>query len=306
MRYPFVVTALAVAGTATGLLAFGQQRSGVRETVLLDLPGVHLAEAVTSPNGNFVYYGDGKALQVFDRTRKRTTRLLSRNGFYLAMSRRGDLLALASEDDVGKGTHVYVLPLDPTTGLASGDLRRVSLEDGDTPAISPDGQSIAFADYGGTKPDRQRLATVATGGGPEHVLSASPQCTASDPKGDGMGPIAWAPDGKTIYFGLWRKKLTFRVPAAGGTATCLPFLSGRDPYPGPSPDGRLVVTGGQENVIFDMSGRRLGAFPANDRDYMFGWSGPTTILATRTLAKDPPHFALVELDISALLKSPPQ
>ena len=156
---------------AAVLLSFSPQSTSVPETTLLDLPGVDVNDAVLSPNGKFVYYNDAETywLMAYDRARKTAIKLHEGNIWNLSVSTRGDLLAFSNNNEDGKQVHIYVLPLDPNTGLATGSVRRASVEQGDTPSISPDGKWIAFAGYDSEDRRKNRLAVFPAAGGPERV-----------------------------------------------------------------------------------------------------------------------------------------
>ena len=81
----------------------------------------------------------------FDHTRKTSARLAAGEAWDLSLASTGRALAY-SRAGVKRTDHtVWVLPLDPRTGLASGPERRMSAGTADAPAISPDGRSLAFA-----------------------------------------------------------------------------------------------------------------------------------------------------------------
>ena len=267
MKFLLAIPVLA----AAVLVSFRPQSTSVPETTLLDLPGVDVNDAVVSPNGKFVYYNDAETywLMAYDRARKTATKLHEGNIWYLSISTRGDLLAFTNNNEDGKQTHIYVLPLDPNTGLATGSVRRASVEQGDTPSISPDGKWIAFAGYNSPG---QRLTVIPAAGGPERVLAQHSR---------GIEPIRWSPDGATITYGVGGPpgtRGTYKVAVSGGTPTLV--RASPDVWPGISPDGRLLVVDVNDtaNGVFDATGRQLGTYPSRNGRYAYGWTSPTKVL----------------------------
>ncbi len=273
MKQALIVGAFIVGSGAAGVVVVHPpaQQIPVPQTTLVDLPGVNVGDAIMSPNGKFIYYDDDNFIAVYDRAGQRSERLVERYGDYLAISSRGDLLAFAAQDESGKQVHIYAVGLDPATGRAAGTPRRVSVEQGDTPSISPDGKWIAFAGYDSPDRRKQRLALIPAEGGPERVLARHALA---------IEPIRWMPDGRWIYYGAGRDsiQLNYRVPVAGGEPIL--FLKSEDTYPGLSPDGKLFVVNGTEaqNYVYDATGRKLGEYPSQNDRYAYAWSGPTKIL----------------------------
>jgi Tol biopolymer transport system component len=274
MKPLFVAGAVFLCSGAAGLLALDSraQTVSVPQTTLVDLPGVGVVDAVMSANGKFIYYGNNKSLMVYDRARKQSTEVAPRDAGYLTISLRGDLLAFAAPDEAGNQLHVYAIALDPASGRATGVPRRVTVEPGDTPAISPDGKWIAFAGYDSPDRRKQRLAVMPSDGGPERVLARHDLS---------IEPIRWTPDGKWIYYGAGRDsvQLNYRVALSGGAPIL--FVKSQDTYPGLSPDGRLFVANGtrSQNYVYDSDGRKLGEYPSSDDRYAYSWSAPNRILA---------------------------
>jgi Tol biopolymer transport system component len=223
---------------------------------------------------------DLNELWMFDRATSRRTRIATGEMWDPAVSPAGDRIAFARS---GEGTnvpneHIWAIPLDPSTGLASGPARRVSTSMGHQPQFSPDGRQIAFA---GDLPQDNITVVPATGGVERVVASVT----------GGISPIQWSPDGRWIYFGLGRNRFApanipslKRVPSNGGAVEDVVSPT-TGAWPGLSPDGRLIGTtvGPTQRtvVISDATGKRLGLFamPA-PYDVVWSWTGPTTVLVT--------------------------
>lgn len=96
-----------------------------------------------------------------------------------------------------------------------------------TPAISPDGRSIAFAFQG-------NLFTVPAAGGAAHLLVANGQHNSH--------PV-WSPDGRSIAFAsnLYGNDDVFLVSAEGGPARRLTTHSANETPLGFTPDGQSVL-----------------------------------------------------------------
>jgi Tol biopolymer transport system component len=294
VRYVLALSTFVVAAGSGGVLAWspGPQAAEVPQKVVVDLPGVEVNDIAMSPNTKFVYYADRQAVLMYDRVRKRSTTLLTRTAYDLAMAPRGNLLAFGGVSEDQKQFHIFALALDTATGLAVGAPRRVSVEQGDSPSVSPDGKWIAFAAYDSPDWKKQRLAVIPSTGGSERVLSRH---------GGGIGPIRWTPDGKWLYYGVYgtsvgeaaQGQATYRVAVAGGTATLFEKSHDGHGYPGLSPDARLLVVKGTraDNYVYDSTGRRLGTYPFRSDHRSVTWSGPSSVLVVNS----PPSVVLQSL-----------
>ena len=108
--------------------------------------GKRATQLVVSSDTQRVYFTDStRALWVYVRATKAATRLADGEVWDLTIGAKDKLLAYRHVDRESRAQHIWVLPVDTRTGLAAGRERRVSALEGDSPAISPDGNSIAFA-----------------------------------------------------------------------------------------------------------------------------------------------------------------
>ena len=102
-----------------------------------------------------------------------------------------------------------------------------------TPALSPDGQAVAYfeSDDGGPMGDFWIIST--SGGGPRRLTFDNSH----------SGKAIWAPDGRFIIFSSMRhgSETLWRVPARGGPPEPVTFGAGQDRDPTLSQDGKQLV-----------------------------------------------------------------
>jgi dipeptidyl aminopeptidase/acylaminoacyl peptidase len=167
---------------------------------------------------------------------------------------------------------VYILDMDGGEARAITDAGRGA----GSPAWSPDGRAIAFSASTGKDPakvnDRESdvkvmtKATYRSNGDPgwvdtdhhAHIFTVPvPLSPSEKPKAtqltDGEfdeGGVAWAPDGKTIYFVSTRVPEPYyeeagtelySVPASGGSITKVASIEGNIGTLSPSPDGKRIA-----------------------------------------------------------------
>ncbi len=266
-----------------------------QQTRLTDvLPGdVRVTQMVLTPDARRVYYGDSaRAIWMYDRADKRNVRLADGEAWDLTVSAAGNALAFKRTAAGSGDQHVWVLPLDARTGLATGPARRASERQGDTPSISVDGKWLAFAadDSVGVG---QGVVIVPVGGGAERVVVPFMRASVSN--------IRWSADGRSLYYGLnppvacdpeWSclplreefKQTTgsiHRVAIDGKSqSTIAPKVTGG--WPGLSADGSLLAyaEGGFPGrmIVADTTGKQLGSFPLVPRQTAEGWVNGSTLL----------------------------
>jgi len=269
--------------------------SALQQTRLTDaLPGdVRVTQMALTPDARRVYYGDSaRAIWLYDRADKRNIRLADGEAWDLAVSPAGNALAFKRTSAGSADQHVWVLPLDPRTGEATGPARRASTRQGDTPAISMDGKWLAFAadDSVGVG---QGVVIVPVAGGSERVVVPFMRASVSN--------IRWSPDGRSLYYGVnppvacdpdWSclplreefRQTTgsiHRVAVDGKSqATIAPKVAGG--WPGLSADGALLAytEGGFPGrmVVVDTAGKQLTSFPLVPRQTPEGWMNGSTLL----------------------------
>jgi Tol biopolymer transport system component len=249
--------------------------------------------ALTMDGGRTYYTTPNGELWMYDRGRNAASRIATQPVWDLTVSHTGAVLAYTKPAAQRRDQHVWLLPLSPATGLPNGPERRISAQSGDVPSISPDGEWVAFArdDPNGVG---QSVVIVPTKAGTERVVApALPS---------GVSGIRWAPDGKTLYFGV-NSPVPFtcaescitlardmrpppgtirRVAVQGGPVEVVVAVG--NPLPGLSPDGTLLVyrdTGAaalRRFVVADANGRRLETFTPPTGQTPQGWTRPTTLL----------------------------
>jgi Tol biopolymer transport system component len=222
-------------------------RATVRE--LATIEGMVNGYPVLLPSGRALIYTqltDGATLNfpragdstfVYDVATNRRT-FLGTNMLTGSVSPRGDRLAFDRTAEDGTGDFLWTMPIDPQTGLATGQAQRVSLRsnNGASAKFSPDGEMLAF--NAGPRPDGTwDLTIVPATGGLERVVAnyAMP------------GSPAWSADGQSLYVGHNpnnnRQTAIERVPLAGGRRESL--VPQALAYPvnrvGLSPDARVAV-----------------------------------------------------------------
>ncbi len=187
--------------------------------------------------------GGRDTLWMYDVASKKTTNL----GVAVrapTASPKGDLIAYRQQPEGGAspGWHIWTIPLDPRTGLRTGEPRRVSTRLGTDQIISPDGKWIAF---GAVKPAgtpsrptsslSDTLIVVPSNGGMERAVVVQAGLLA---------PFSWSPDGRWIYFGTRepnppRSRKVSRVAFQGGA----PIVVARSLAVGPAWDPGVAPAG---------------------------------------------------------------
>jgi Tol biopolymer transport system component/DNA-binding winged helix-turn-helix (wHTH) protein len=233
-----------------------------------------IQSADISPDGNYVAFVRGTAGQ---------------QGLWLKQLATGRLLELATiggDECPGvafspDGNYVYFArkkPLQP-----SGELYKVPFLGGQAvrlldgvsgaPAISPDGQRVAFVRSTLETHGNDSIVTAALDGSGERVL-ASYQAP-----GIHYNRVTWALDGKSLVYPLQSRLM--KIPAEGGTAQALDGLHWREvnDLRQLSPGGDLIVAGKQSGTasaqIFEMAAAGKG-----DRQVTHDLSNYTEVRAT--------------------------
>jgi Tol biopolymer transport system component len=260
-RLSLTIAAIAVMNAAAPLGAQASYAKPVRVSPVAANP---LSGASESHDGRFFALSGDSALEVFDRTTKQWARL-SEKGSGPQWSPDGRFLAYGRRE--AAGFRIWVLPMDPKSGKASGPERRVTIRDGRRFAWSPDGKEIAVI---GMDSGWMKIWTQPFNGGDERVV-------ARLRGGSGDAP-AWSPDGKAIYFSggppipshlgyIGRVTL-----ATGKVDSVRPF---RDLI-GVSADGRYLAQGNfrHETIIISSTsdGREVTRVYLPQRVSAVGWS----------------------------------
>jgi Tol biopolymer transport system component len=257
-------------------------------------PSISTTQLALSSDANRVYFGDSsRAVWLYDRTTKKTVSIAHGEALDITLSQRGDALALARASTAGTAEHyIYIVPLDPRTGLPSGPERRASASAGDAPSISPDGKMLAFArdDASGVG---QSVVVVAMSGGKERALAGSLHSSISN--------IRWSPDGQSLYYGVnppvpcnpdWscldlKPEFTHHT----GTVRRVSLVTGKSEvvasqvangWPGLSADGSLLAftdtTYPANLIVADAHGKILHTISMVQRQTVEGWLSGSTLL----------------------------
>ena len=248
-----------------------------------------VSEIVSTADGRRFYYTTTdtreSSLWLFEPATKRSKRVSEGEMWDTDLSPAGDQFVFGRTTEDEKVSMVWTLPLNPTTGEPSGPARRLGLQPGDQPRVSPDGKWVAYASYDSADWSApQHIRVMPASGGAERVVART--------KG-GITSIRWTPDGQTILFterdrGPNTPTSTFRVPAAGGTPTRIAGALLVN-VPSLSPDGRLIlarkVNGSRQDYsLFDLGGTELGTISIPSPFFANVWLNSTTVIATANVA----------------------
>jgi dipeptidyl aminopeptidase/acylaminoacyl peptidase len=217
-------------------LAQAPPRQGPQAIVreLATIEGDNISDFVLLPSRGALLYvclpGEESTF-IYDIATKRRT-LLGTNMVPQSVSPQGDRLAFTRYSEDRTEGFVWTMPIDPKTGIATGQAQRVSLRpfNAGRPVFSPDGKMIAF---NSRRPDGTYDVTlVPSTGGAERVVANYP----------GRRPMfGWSADGQSLY--VQDSELSIqRVPVAGGQReTLVPrtLITARDAV-GFSPDMRVA------------------------------------------------------------------
>ena len=251
----------------------GAQQPANGARVLASFTGERfLTDPHVSNDGRFVLLATRRSLDVYEVATRRSTKLVDGATSGLHWSPKGDRVAWAMEGDGGVGSYVWTIAVDPKTAAPKGAAQRVSTGQGSAPAISFDGQWIAYAApesdqpafFSGLRPNR--LVIVPVTGGPERVIARSETW---------FGSLHWSPDGKSIYL----EGSMVGTPKAVVTKV---YLDGRKPevvraigedrgewFTGMTSDRRHMVlvpakgqmTPSDRAIVTDTAGKEVGRAP---------------------------------------------
>jgi len=260
--------------SATAALSISSPKPKV--TLLFAMKNHITRDFAVSSDGRRVYYSeDTTQLYMFDRVTHRSTPVLGPMvgaGASVAISRAGDHLAFTRNAEDGGKPQLWIVSLDPKSGLPNGAPKRVSILTARSPAFSPDGRSIAFATP--TSPTAKNLMVVPANGGPERIVTET--------QGD-VWPIAWQSTDTITFGGAFDEKDrqskngVYRVSAAGGTPQFVVRTADWGASPGLSPDGRFVLafdSTWDSVMVATPTGKRLASYAVRPGEATADvWSG---------------------------------
>lgn len=217
-----------------------------------------------SPDGRLLLFGTRTDMRVYDVASRRATKVVDGQGWELAWSPKGDRIAWVRGDDEGAGEYIWTMPVDPRTGTPSGPAQRVSLGQGEFPAISLDGRWIAYSAPDTDGPGStngllpHHIAVVSVTGGPARAIGHF---------SGGTGSAYWSADGKSIYVQATPpngKLGVLKVPVDGRPMQVL--HTGADFVAGMTANRQRivlvptkgVVAPGDRALVIDTTGREVG------------------------------------------------
>jgi Tol biopolymer transport system component len=220
-----------------------------------------------SPNGRFLLYGTRADLRIYEVATRQSRKIADGRGWELAWSPKGDRIAWVRDGDEGVGEFIWTLAVDPQTATPREAPQRVTLGQGEFPAISLDGKWMAYV-----APDTEalgstngllphHLAIVPVTGGPDRVLTHFKR---------GAESLNWSADGKTVYLGTTTadsKLSVLKVPISGGPVQVV--RSGSEFMVGMTADRTRIVmvpakgrvAPGDSATVVDTTGRVLARVP---------------------------------------------
>jgi Tol biopolymer transport system component len=221
-----------------------------------------MGEMAVTRDGQRIYHlHDSTDVFVYDRATRRDTHVIGGvpGRCAIAVSTAADRLAFCRAGDDGVGAYLWTIALDPATGFANGNARRVSISRATDPAFSPDGKFIAFGARPLPQKSSENLVVVPVNGGPERTLVNT---------GGDIWPTRWLAGG--IYYGLSfdepkdaGKNGVYRIDPNGGAASMLRRTADWGGYPGISPDARSLVTWDStwdSVVVSSPAGKRISSY----------------------------------------------
>lgn len=257
------------------------------------------ARGVTRSKSGILYYVTDAGIRGFDRRTGSSFSVVSGQLGEPTISAGGDRMAFSRWDSTR--VTIWTQRLNPSTGIAVGPPRRLSVRQGRGPEFSPDGQHVAFTVLPATDTAiTPRIVRVPVTGGAERVVARE--------AGWAM-PLRWSPDGKWIYYhhGQRGTHTLRRVTAIGGPSEVL--APGGEPI-GFSPDGRWIARHppmsrrAPENVILisDLNGHDVARFTIPRNAEAFAW-GPESgqVLVTRRQARTAVRFVDLNGAITELI-----
>jgi serine/threonine protein kinase/Tol biopolymer transport system component len=139
-----------------------------------------------------------------------------------------------------RGMSIWIANADGTDAREVPGVPKATWNADRSPAVSPDGQSIAFF-HPSFAPVRGDIWVIPAAGGEPRQITFDSAETASP---------TWTPDGRSIIYSSARGgSLTlWRVAATGGTPTALTTGAGEDTGPTVSADGGRLLYGTQRKV----------------------------------------------------------
>jgi Tol biopolymer transport system component len=279
--------ALLAALSATAALSFAGPKP--KKTLLFTLKDHTARDPAVSPDGRRIYFAqDTLQFYMYDRTTRRLSPVLGNMpgiDATLAVSPAGDRLAFARRAEGGGEHQLWIVSLDPNTGLPNATPRRVSVLAAVGAAFSPDGKSIAFATPTAASKTSMNVVVVPANGGPERVIAEN--------QGD-IWPIMWYKPDSISYGSSFDETKTslksglFRVGVSGGKPQFVMRTAAWGNLPGLSRDGRFIAAADptwDSIIVATASGKRLSVYvPDHGEGTPDVWSVGSTSIGWRSRA----------------------
>ena len=223
-------------------------------------------DAGISPNGKLLAYSTRDDLRLINASTGQVRVIFEGNVHTFTWGPKGDALGITHDDPKTGTRDIYVLHLDPVTGVSSGPAVKAALGSINHGAfLSPDESLIAFAkpvwdNARATWTDSAELVVAPVNGGPVRTLAA-----AQDLKS-----INWSPDGRTIYYSGFadtssKKRQIFRLPVARGRPAVVRDVT-NDPWP---------------NCVDPATRRVIAAYAVPPNVSVTDWSGTNPLAGVR-------------------------
>jgi Tol biopolymer transport system component len=215
-------------------------------------------EAALSPRGTLIAYTTWDDLRIWNASTHSDRVVVNGDCEGIVWSPTGDAIAFRRWGEGNSPEKVWVLRLNPVSGVSIGSPQQVSvMRAADVaPQFSPDGRSIAFVGRDSVK--HVSLVVVPVAVGTERVLVS----------GFGISSLRWAVDGNAIYYASYQdsaqtKAVLQKVAVNGGAPRLVHEFAGESVAPALSADNRVVtlspeaVSGGHTVSIRELTGRGL-------------------------------------------------
>ena len=188
-------------------------------------------DAGISPNGKLLVYSTRGDLRLIHASTGAARVIFEGNVHTFTWGPKGDALGMTHDDPKTGTRDIYVLRLNPGTGVPTGPAVKAARGGVNHGAsLSPDESLIAFARplWDGPRTSsiqRASLVVAPASGGPARTIAAAQDLRISN----------WSPDGRSIYYkgfadAASKKRQIFRVPVAGGQPVLLGDVT-NDPWP---------------------------------------------------------------------------
>lgn len=166
-----------------------------------------------SPNGRLMLFNDGKELRIRLLSSSQSTRVAMGSTETHKWSSGSGRIAWLQDGDVRDEQHVWTAVVDEMTGTLVSAAQRVSVGQGGEPAVSGNGQWIAYVGRPANNDGTRNLNLVPATGGPERVIARMGWFEQLNWSADGRSIYLVAEDSQTKESGIYKISLDGRAPA---------------------------------------------------------------------------------------------